>query len=75
MVTCFEESAIPLNDAFLASLREDDYGNIVFEKVDGSSNKHSITLQYSARPFRRNENKIDIILQECKAVKKKTLAT
>ena len=59
---------------FLSGLKEDTNGNIIYEKINNStSEKHSIPLQYSSRHTRRVESKLDIILGECRTVKKKII--
>ena len=64
MVKSLQELPTPLNDEFLSGLKEDTNGNIIYEKVNNStSEKLYITLQYSSRPTRWVESKLDIILR------------
>ena len=59
-----------LHKAFLDGLREDENGNILYEKVDNDLEK----LQYSSRPIRGcQENKLEVIHNECEAVKQKVV--
>ena len=62
----------PLFDSFIAGLREDDNGNIIYEK-DQDGSKHTITLNYQHRPS-RNSNKLDEIRKESNSLKQSIIS-
>lgn len=67
-----------LYDGFLDGLREDAFGNILYEKVDANGAKQT-TLNYSSRPVRHRggdnnaQSKVEEIRNECLAVKLKVI--
>ena len=76
MVEELQNFKTPLHDSFLAGLSEDQYGNILFTKIDDSGKEHTITLQGSSKPTcnLRNaepESKVEKIIEECNSVKEK----
>ena len=62
----------PAVDKYLSGLREDGYGNVVYEE-EKMGNTHSITLNYPHRPDRTGINKVEVIKKRCNELKEKII--
>ncbi len=51
-VTSMKELNTPLFDQFVSGLKEDEFGNVKYEKFDVDGDPHSIILNYSHHPRR-----------------------